>query len=334
VLTVASANVAPSVDVGPDLTVPPGAAVTLSGAVLDDGLPSGSLVVAWSQVSGPATVAFTLPDSASTLATFPAPGVYVLRLEASDGSLSGSDELSVTASDFPDLVVTAIDTGQVTWDARSLVVSGTAAVTVANPGAGPAGAFVLTLFEDHNGNGTLEADDTVLGAAPLSGLAPGQSASVSVALAGSVLFPGNAIHAFADSANALAESDETNNLASSVEACEPPAQRPFEARREWWWPGLGSVGRAANVLMTPIVADIDRDGVTEIIVVTGLGLTVLNGRTGALEFNRPFVGGAATTNYANLAVGNLDADPQLEIVVPTPFRLHVVEHDGSVKWTR
>ena len=335
VLSVTAANQAPSVNAGPDRPAPPGIAVTLSGTVSDDGLPSTSLDIAWSQLSGPAPVTFGTPAAAVSTALFSQPGLYVLRLSGSDGALSTTDDVTVSVSAYPDLVAAAPNTSQVTWDARTLTVGGSLAATVANQGAGPAlGPFTLTVFEDRDGNGTLGAADAVLGSTAIASLLSGGSLTLPVALAGSVLFPGNAIHALVDSANAVAESDESNNLASTLEACAAPAPPPFAARLEWWWPGPTS-SPVGNVMMTPIVADLDRDGTPEVLVMSaGFGLTVLDGRTGALEYNKVFVGGASTILYTQLAVGNLDADPELEIVVPTLNRLHVVEHDGTLKWTR
>ncbi len=96
----ATTNQSPTVNAGADTsTVRPDAA-TLSGSVTDDGQPTGSTVsAAWSTVSGPGTVTFANPGAASTTATFSAAGTYVLRLTGSDGSLSASDDVTVTVTD-------------------------------------------------------------------------------------------------------------------------------------------------------------------------------------------------------------------------------------------
>jgi hypothetical protein len=92
-------NQAPVVSAGPDRTVTLPAAATLSGTASDDGLPAPpALTVAWSRTSGPGTVTFANPATASTTATFSAAGVYVLRLTASDGALTAFDEMQVTVS--------------------------------------------------------------------------------------------------------------------------------------------------------------------------------------------------------------------------------------------
>jgi RHS repeat-associated protein len=98
-VTVSRANAAPLVDAGPDQTITLPDPVTLTGSVTDDGLPAGgTLTLAWSAASGPGTVTFSNPDAASTTGTFSTSGEYVVRLTASDGQLSSSDDLIVTVS--------------------------------------------------------------------------------------------------------------------------------------------------------------------------------------------------------------------------------------------
>lgn len=94
-------NAAPSANAGPDLSITLPSGASLNGAVSDDGLPSGRLTAAWSKASGPGTVTFGSASSASTTATFSASGTYVLRLTASDGALSASDDVTVTVADAP-----------------------------------------------------------------------------------------------------------------------------------------------------------------------------------------------------------------------------------------
>ncbi len=85
------------VNAGPDLTVSLPNNATLNGTVTDDGLPPGStLTITWSKVSGPGTVTFVNASAASTTASFSAAGSYVLRLTASDGEFTVSDEASIT----------------------------------------------------------------------------------------------------------------------------------------------------------------------------------------------------------------------------------------------
>jgi hypothetical protein len=99
IVTVQPANQPPVVNAGPDqtITLPNGA--TLHGSVTDDRLPAGStLTQTWSKVSGPGTVSFSSPTQASTTATFSVAGSYVLRLTATDGALSTSDNVAIAVN--------------------------------------------------------------------------------------------------------------------------------------------------------------------------------------------------------------------------------------------
>ena len=95
----AAGNQPPVVNAGADLAVTLPAPAALSGSALDDGLPvpPGALTFSWSQVSGPGTTTFGTPSAAATSASFSTAGIYLLRLTASDGALSGSDTVQVTA---------------------------------------------------------------------------------------------------------------------------------------------------------------------------------------------------------------------------------------------
>lgn len=92
-------NVAPVVNAGSDTSVMLPGNVLLAGTAIDDGLPTGSsVVVTWSTVSGPGTVTFSPANAGTTTAAFPAPGTYVARLTANDGSLTGSDEVTIVVT--------------------------------------------------------------------------------------------------------------------------------------------------------------------------------------------------------------------------------------------
>ncbi len=90
----------PTVNAGPSLTIQlPVNTVTLDGTASDDGIPNGSLSVAWTEVSGPGTVSFSNPASGVTSATFTAAGTYDLRLTANDSALQSSSDTTVTVLD-------------------------------------------------------------------------------------------------------------------------------------------------------------------------------------------------------------------------------------------
>ena len=94
-------NQPPVVNAGPDQNLPTTPAeAMLTGTATDDGLPAmpGRLALAWSQVSGPAAASFTDTLMATTRVRFPVAGDYLLRLTASDGAASASDEVAVSVA--------------------------------------------------------------------------------------------------------------------------------------------------------------------------------------------------------------------------------------------
>lgn len=118
-----------------------------------------------------------------------------------------------------------------------------------------------------------------------------------------------------------------------------PESVTFEPTIEWHWQGWSQDDRFRQVQSTPAVADVDADGRPEVVTVayrTGSTaenmLVVLNGEDGSENLMIP----VATYNVrwgTGAAVGNLDSDPELEIVFMTDDRrLIVIEHDGSEKW--
>ncbi|MBA3684698.1 MAG: DUF5060 domain-containing protein, partial [Planctomycetes bacterium] len=105
-------NAAPTVSAGPDRAITlPTASAALDGTVNDDGLPSGALTTTWSQVSGPSTATFANANAVDTTVNVGAAGTYVLRLTASDGALSASDDVLVTVSSQPTGGIIAINAG-------------------------------------------------------------------------------------------------------------------------------------------------------------------------------------------------------------------------------
>jgi glucose/arabinose dehydrogenase len=108
-------NQAPVVNAGPDLSGLVDRTVHLHGAVSDDGLPvpPGQVTALWTPVSGPAAPSWPQGDADDTHShvVFPAPGIYVLRLTADDGELSGSDEVSIAIDPAPVNQPPAVDAG-------------------------------------------------------------------------------------------------------------------------------------------------------------------------------------------------------------------------------
>jgi hypothetical protein len=111
-------NRPPRVDAGADAevesTVFP-VEVVLAGSGTDDGLPllPGHLVFEWTQVSGPGAVEFNDASGSNTMVRLPGTGVFTMRLTASDGDRSRSDEVILTTR-RPGMVQAIIPAGA-TW---------------------------------------------------------------------------------------------------------------------------------------------------------------------------------------------------------------------------
>ena len=129
-------------------------------------------------------------------------------------------------------------------------------------------------------------------------------------------------------------------------ACEIRPESPsFEPVVEWHWEGMSADPTWNQVLSVPVVADIDADGVPEVAFstyddswhagVTAARLVVVDGQTGDEEVT---VTDASRhlASLAHLAVGQLDDDPELEIVGvgynDDGGGLIALEHDGAFKW--
>lgn len=94
------AQLPPKVDAGADQTVELPSPAFLDGAAFDDGIPSppGEIAYSWSVASGAGLAHFADPHAATTTVTFSSSGRYTLRLKASDGNASSSDEITVTVT--------------------------------------------------------------------------------------------------------------------------------------------------------------------------------------------------------------------------------------------
>ena len=93
-------NQAPQVIVREDPNFSQPGQVRVQGIVKDDGLPNATLETEWSLVSGPGLTLIQDPSAHSTTVTFTEEGDYVLELEASDGQLTTTRRLTVTAPDL------------------------------------------------------------------------------------------------------------------------------------------------------------------------------------------------------------------------------------------
>ncbi len=153
-ITTIQGNRPPVVNAGPSQTITfPINSVALSGSATDDGLPSGStLSYLWTVVTGPGTVTFSNATSPSTTASFSGPGVYNLRLTASDSQLNGSAVVSITI--LPQNQPPVVNAGPdqtITLPVNVVLLSGTA-----SDDGQPAGSTLKTTWILVSGPGAVE----------------------------------------------------------------------------------------------------------------------------------------------------------------------------------
>jgi len=262
---------------------------------------------------------------------------YVLPLTFAGQSLEPLDIGQVrlrkkgATSLLPDLVASLVDRANAVTDPSSLALSGTLAVTVANRGAATANAGArVTAFFDLNRNQQQDAEDPTLGEAYVAdSLAPEATAVVSLNVRGRLPFRDAPIAVWVDSAEAVVESKETNNIAATASACAvTPDARQFAPTLKWQWRGSTVFPSHNQVMSIPIVAPLqDTNG---------------DGRYNgddipAVVFNT-YSGGAYTGNGILRAVSGLDGselwsvtDPQYRTLPPASIAVGDLDGDGRVE---
>jgi len=105
-------NLPPVVNAGGDQIISLDGQLSLHGLASDDGLPNppGRLTTTWTMVAGPGTVTFTDPTAVVTSVSFTLEGFYLLRLTASDGQLSTSQDVTIVVTPAQNLgpVISAV----------------------------------------------------------------------------------------------------------------------------------------------------------------------------------------------------------------------------------
>ena len=89
----ATTNQPPVANAGQDIAITMPVAASLNGQVTDD-VPS-SVSSTWSKFSGPGTVTFGNVGQLVTTASFSTSGTYVLRLTATDGQFTATDDVTI-----------------------------------------------------------------------------------------------------------------------------------------------------------------------------------------------------------------------------------------------
>jgi len=250
---------------------------------------------------------------------------------------------------LPDLTVEQVNTSQVLTNDQTLQVSGTVSAMISNIGqASAVGTFTTVFFEDTVGDGLYHPGvSNLLGQTTTSGLSAGVSLTVSAPVTGQVLFAGNIVYAFVDSADQIVESNKLNNIYNSGFNCStaPPPQA-FNPQLKWSWTSSTTASNYTNVMTSPMVIDLHGTGQPNVIFVSSPNsqsndgnfpdiqgyLRVLNGKDGSEVFTNTTT---LLSGTANLAVGSIDNGPNPEILGLTADGQHIAafNNDGSLRWT-
>jgi hypothetical protein len=97
-VSVGTVNRAPIANAGPDQTIVGSDTAVLNGTATDDN-PMGLLTI-WTLVTGPEGVSFADSAALNTAVHCPRPGIYTMRLTASDGEQSGSDDVTIVIGEL------------------------------------------------------------------------------------------------------------------------------------------------------------------------------------------------------------------------------------------
>ncbi|NKE73373.1 carboxypeptidase-like regulatory domain-containing protein [Candidatus Manganitrophus noduliformans] len=254
---------------------------------------------------------------------------------------------------LPDLAIRAIDRTGLLTDPQTLALTGALTAIVSNLGTATASSGIdLLAFQDTNLNGVYDfGADTLLGRTTLSTeIIVGGEAAASIPLQGSLSFLDAPIHLWIDSAKAIVELDEGNNIATTADHCVAvPDIRTFSPVLKWAWRESTILPNHRQVMSIPIVAPLedtngdgkidskdipavifhafqgglyDRDGV----------LRAVSGKDGQ-ELWTVTDPAYRTNGTGSIAVADIDEDGRVEIIVPANGGgVLAFEHDGTFKW--
>jgi hypothetical protein len=241
-----------------------------------------------------------------------------------------------------DLKPVKVNVDDTITDSQTLQISGKVRVEIENGGNGPVkDPFEVMIFEDTNFSGGYDSSDNILGIKKVHESVYGESINVSVDVKGTVLFRDNPLYTFVDSSDVIEETNEQNNQLISNDGCEyKPLVGSFDPVIEWKWNTSEVFSNYINVLMTPVIMDINEDSIPDVVFgstqSTGGGsvevgiLRAISGDSGKEIFN------VTDSNYrinvaSSIAAADIDNDGKPEIIAcdSSGQRLIAFENDGT-----
>ncbi|MCX7749285.1 MAG: S-layer homology domain-containing protein [Clostridia bacterium] len=257
-----------------------------------------------------------------------------------------TDTPTPTSTPIIDLIPSGVNTQDVSWDAQNLTVSGTVLVDVINQGLNDLmDSFKVIIFEDTDHNNVFSREDRVLGEKTYSGgLKSQEGTNVDINVEGTVDFSENLLHVWVDSGREIGETDENNNTMHNRIGCQdkPPVGK-FNPVLEWKWTGSQVLPASLNIMMTPVIMDLNADGVSDIVFGSTSSSGGANVEVGELRALSGDGNGEIFTvtdenlkinTASSIAAGDIDGDKKPEIIAcdTSGKRLIAFGNDGSFKW--
>lgn len=293
-------NTAPVANAGPDQTVSQYATVHLDGSASSDA-DGDTLTYTWSVVSGPGYPTLTGAATATPSFVATTQGTYVLRLTVYDGnSTSPADTVTVTVTP-----PTASDPAYVAQQWQYGIYGSS---------IGQAGLLVTDL----DGDGTPEIiASSIVGANSAWYVVRKNASGGYDQVWRSPLYGVAIVRILLADMNGDGKNDVVVALSDgTVHIYDGPTLKEIRTLH------------IITSLSDLAVADLDGDGIREIVASDGLKVSVYNSQTGAVKWSVASGGGTS------IAVGNVDADAAPEIVTTTYGGKGYVLNGltGAVKW--
>jgi uncharacterized repeat protein (TIGR01451 family) len=262
--------------------------------------------------------------------------------ELSETNNRAAREVAVPRPGGPNLTVSTLDLSGLDHSPLTLAAAGPVVVTVANDGDSDAGAFLVRLVEERDGDGRPSAGDRELAVESIAGGVPaGGSAAVSLTLDTTFPFFRPLIHVELDPTDLVPERREDDNRRALFGACraDSPAAS-FDAVEEWYLPGLEVESVPVVVQLTDDDGDgrIDSRDVPDVVFHTedagGRAVTARSGLDGSEVWTvRSTAADPLEGRIANLAAADLDGDGVAEVIaIRGGGRLVAIHHTGRILW--